>query len=193
VRSYDIVPGDRALVLGAGYMGLLNVQLLARCPLVELVVADVKPRNLELARRFGASEVIHAATPEGQERLRALKGRFDLVVEAAGVPATLAQATDLVRPGGKLGIFAWHHEPRSVDLGTWHTQGLRVLNCAPNIGRDRSEETWDRAIRLLQRGTFDMSPLVTHRHPMEEVQAAMEIAAERPADYIKGVLTFGTP
>jgi threonine dehydrogenase-like Zn-dependent dehydrogenase len=49
IDSYGIVPGDRVLVLGTGFMGLLNVQGLARCPLSELVVADLKPRNLELA------------------------------------------------------------------------------------------------------------------------------------------------
>jgi threonine dehydrogenase-like Zn-dependent dehydrogenase len=191
VRSYDIVPGDRVIVLGAGYMGLLNVQLLGRCPLAELVVADVKPRNLELARQFGATETIDAGTEAGQARLEALeRERFDLVVEAAGAAVTLAQATRLVRPGGKLGIFAWHHEARPVDLGVWHMQGIRVMNCAPNIGRDRNEETWERAIRLLERGAFDMTPLVTHRHPALDVQAAMELAAERPADYIKGVLSF---
>src|SRR5437879_3916692 len=68
VRSYDIVPGDRVLVIGAGYMGLLNVQLLGRCPLAELVVADVKPRNLALAKQFGANELIDAGTPAGKER-----------------------------------------------------------------------------------------------------------------------------
>jgi threonine dehydrogenase-like Zn-dependent dehydrogenase len=194
VRSYDIVPGDRVLVIGAGYMGLLNVQLLARCPLAELIVADVKPRNLALAKQFGATEVIDAATSAGRERLEALeKNRFDLVVEAAGAAPTLAQATRLVRAGGKLGIFAWHHEPRPVDLSVWHMQGIRVMNCAPNIGRDRNEDTWGRAIRLLECGTFDMAPLVTNRDPMERVQEAMELAAERPADYIKGVLTFPVP
>jgi threonine dehydrogenase-like Zn-dependent dehydrogenase len=111
-------------------------------------------------------------------------------VEAAGAAATLSQATELVRPGGKLGIFAWHHEPRSVDLSVWHMRGIRVMNCAPNIGRDRNEETWDRAIRLMERGIFNMTPLVTHRHPADDVQAAMELAAERPGDYIKGVLSF---
>jgi threonine dehydrogenase-like Zn-dependent dehydrogenase len=194
VRSYDIVPGDRVLVLGAGYMGLLNVQLLGRCPLSELVVADVKPRNLELARQFGATEVIDAGSAEGRARLKAREEEpFDLVVEAAGAAATLAQATALVRSGGKLGIFAWHHEPRAVDLSTWHMRGIRVMNCAPNIGRDRNEETWERAIRLMECGTFDMTPLVTHRHPAEDVQAAMELAAERPSDYIKGVLLFSSP
>jgi threonine dehydrogenase-like Zn-dependent dehydrogenase len=191
VRSFDIVPGDRVLVLGAGYMGLLNVQLLGRCPLAELVVADVKPRNLQLAQQFGATEVINAGTAAGQARLEALeKQPFDLVVEAAGAAATVSQATRLVRTGGKLGIFAWHHEPRPVDLGLWHTRGIRVMNSAPGIGRDRNEETWERAIRLLERGIFDMAPLVTKRHVATDVQAAMELAAERPADYIKGVLTF---
>jgi threonine dehydrogenase-like Zn-dependent dehydrogenase len=191
VRSYDIVPGDRAVVLGAGYMGLLNVQLLARCPLSSLIVADVKPRNLELARQFGATEVIDVSTPRGKARLKALEKKpQDLVVEAAGAPATLAQATKLVRPGGKLGIFAWHHQPREVDLGVWHMRGLRVMNCAPGIGRDRNEETWERAIRLMEQGIFNMTPLVTHRHPAHDVQEAMELAAERPSEYIKGALTF---
>ncbi len=192
VRSYDIVPGDRVIVLGAGYMGLLNVQLLGRCPLAELIVVDVKARNLELARQFGATEVIDGGTPAGQARLKALEQEpLDLVVEAAGAAATLSQATRLVRPGGKLGIFAWHHEPRPVDLGIWHMQGIRVMNCAPNIARDRNEQTWERAIRLLECGTFDMAPLVTNRDAGGNVQAAMELAAARPADYIKGVLTFG--
>lgn len=192
VRSYDIVPGDRVFVLGAGYMGLLNVQLLAHCPLAELVVADVKPTNLELARRFGATEVIDAGTPEGRERIAALEksAPFDLVVEAAGAPTTVDPASRLVRTGGKLGIFAWHHQPRSVDLGLWHMRGIRVMNCAPGIGTDRNEHSWARAIRLLDRGTFDMAPLVTHRHPASDVQAAMELAAARPEGYIKGVLTF---
>jgi threonine dehydrogenase-like Zn-dependent dehydrogenase len=191
VRSYDIVPGDRVFVLGAGYMGLLNVQLLAHCPLAELVVADIKPMNLELARRFGATEVINASSAEGRERIAVLeKQPFDLVVEVAGGPTTVDSATRLVRTGGKLGIFAWHHEPRAVDLGSWHMRGIRVMNCAPGIGTDRNERSWERAIRLLDRGTFDMAPLVTHRHPADDVQAAMDLAAERPEGYIKGVLTF---
>jgi threonine dehydrogenase-like Zn-dependent dehydrogenase len=192
VRSYDIVPGDRVFVLGAGYMGLLNVQLLAACPLAELVVADVKATNLELAHRFGATEVIDASTSEGRERIATLEKQspFDLVVEAAGAPTTVEAASRLVRTGGKLGVFAWHHEPRSVDLGLWHMRGLRVMNCAPGIGTDRNERSWERAIRLLDRGTFDMGSLITHRHPVSDVQSAMELAAERPEGYIKGVLTF---
>jgi threonine dehydrogenase-like Zn-dependent dehydrogenase len=47
-----------------------------------------------------------------------------------------------------------------------------------------------RAATLLERGVFDLSRLVTHRHPIERAQEAMELAALRPEGYIKGVLTF---
>ncbi len=189
--SYDLTAGDRVLLLGAGFMGLLNVQALARCPLAELVVTDVKAENLALAQEFGATEVINVGTPEGQARLEELKSQpFDLVIEAAGVESTLQVAGSLTRPGGRLSVFAWHHQPRTVDFGLWHMRGLKVLNSAPGIGRDHNINNMQRAVALLERGVFDLSKLVTHRHPFEEVQAAMELAAARPADYIKGVLLF---
>src|SRR5689334_1864873 len=101
--SYNITPGDRVLLIGAGFMGLLNVQGLAHCPLAELVVADVKPYNLRLAQQFGATEVIQSNTPEGKERLDELKNQpFDLVVEAAGVESTVQMAGSFVRLGGRL-------------------------------------------------------------------------------------------
>jgi threonine dehydrogenase-like Zn-dependent dehydrogenase len=189
--SYDINPGDRVLVLGAGFMGLLNVQALAHYPLRELVVADVKPYNLELARAYGATSTIDSGSEDGQVQLAALREEpFDLVVECAGVAATLEQAGPLTRAGGRLAIFAWHHAPRTVNFGLWHMRGLKVLNCAPNIGRDRSTDSMQRAVWLLERGIFDASRLVTHRHAFGDVQNAMEEAAARRDGYIKGVLEF---
>lgn len=189
--AYDITPGDRVLVMGVGFMGLLNVQGLARYPLAELVATDVKPENLKLAAEFGATEVIEAGTLRGLQRMDELESHpFDLVVEAAGVAETVQMAGTLTRLGGRLAIFAWHHAPRSVDLGVWHIRGLKVLNTAPNIGRDRTIDSRGRAVTLLDRGIFDLTELVTHRHLVSEVQEAMELAAERPSDYIKGVLSF---
>lgn len=188
---YEITPGDRVLLMGAGYMGLLNVQGLAHCPLGELIVTDVKPRNLELAREFGATDVIQVGTPVGDAKLESLKERlFDLVVEAAGAEAPLQSAGSYLRTGGRLSIFAWHHEPRAVDFGLWHMRGLRVLNAAPMISTDHNVDNMARAVRLLENGVFDQRKLVTHRHPVSQAQEAMELASERPPEYIKGVLLF---
>lgn len=193
IGSYAIVPGDRVLVLGAGFMGLLNVQGLARCPLAELVVADLKPRNLELAASFGATRVIRADVEAGREELEELKKArpFDLVVESVGSQGVIAEADRCVRRGGRLSIFAWHHGNRTVDMGRWHTSGLTVLNSSPAIGADSALNYLERAVRLMEAGVFDERKLVTHRHPFRQVTEAMELATRRPADYIKGVLLFG--
>jgi threonine dehydrogenase-like Zn-dependent dehydrogenase len=184
LRAYDITPGDRAL--------LLNVQGLARNPLSELVVTDVVPGRLALAREFGATETVQTGTPAGDKRLQDLRASpFDLVIECAGVESTIQEAGYLTRNGGRLAIFAWHHGMRSVNMTRWHMGGLKVLNTAPSISIDHNVNTRERTLRLMERGVFDLRKLVTHRFPVEEVQKAMELAAERRSDFIKGVLTFG--
>jgi L-iditol 2-dehydrogenase len=188
---YEISPGDRVLLLGAGYMGLLNVQMLAHYPLAELVVTDVKRANLDLAREFGASEVIRSDTDEGHARLDALKqDRFDCVIEAAGVAETLQSAGELTRTGGRLCLFAWHHQPRTIYMTPWHLGGFKILSTAPGIGTDSNLNHAQRAIRLMERGMIDMTKLVTHRFPASDAQEAMEISTAREGGYIKGVFLF---
>jgi threonine dehydrogenase-like Zn-dependent dehydrogenase len=192
MRAYDMTPGDRVILFGAGYMGLLNVMGLAQYPLADLVVVDLKPKNLDLARQLGATEVIQAGTPQGDARLEELQQEpFDLAVEAAGAASALEAATPLVRNGGRLAIFGWHHGHIPVDLHSWHLKGIRVLNAAPEIGRDHNVQTMQRAVRLMERGLFDQTRLITHRHGVNDVQEAMELANERNGNgYIKGVLNF---
>jgi len=115
---------------------------------------------------------------------------FDLVVEAAGVESTIQMAGELTRGGGRLSIFAWHHEPRTVMMTPWHMRGITVLNSAPGIGTDHNVHPMQRAVALLERGLFDQSRLITHRHPFTAITEAMELAVQRPAGYVKGVLKF---
>ena len=187
----DIYPGDRALLIGAGFMGLLNAQGMGHYPLGEFVAVDVKPENLRLARAYGATEIVQVGTPDGDARYEELKqDPFDIVIEAAGAEKTIQDAGSLTRRGGRLIMFAWHHHPRSVDMGLWHTRGLKVLNTAPGIGSDVNVDAQGRAVRLLDNGVFNLSEMVTHRHHVTDVQEAMEISTERGAGFIKGVLTF---
>ncbi len=189
--SYNIMSGDRVLVLGAGYMGLLNVIGLAHTPISELVVTDIKEKNLALARSFGATRTINSGTDDGMAELEELRRTpFDLVVECAGIQATMDEATRLTRRGGRLAIFSWHHQPRTVNLGAWHGGGITVLNSSPMISTDRSVNDMERAMRLIECGMFDQTELITHRHSYQDAQSAMELAAERRDDYIKGVFLF---
>ena len=99
-------------------------------------------------------------------------------------------ATRLTRRGGRLAIFSWHHKARNVDLRAWHIGGFTVINASPQNSTDRSVNTFQRAIQLIECGMFDQSQLITHRHSYREAQEALELAAEKPDGYIKGVLLF---
>lgn len=189
--SYNIMPGDRVLVLGAGYMGLLNIIGLAHSPISELVVTDIRDSNLKVAQSLGATRIINGSTDRGRSEIEALsRTPFDLVVECAEVQETVDLATKLTRRGGRLAIFSWHHTARTVDLRAWHIGGFTVINASPQNSTDRSVNTFQRAIHLIECGMFDQSQLITHRHSYREAQEAMELAAERPDGYIKGVLLF---
>jgi len=189
--SYKITPGDRVLLMGTGYMGLLNVQGLAHCPLAELIVTDVKAANLKLAAEFGATETVQVGTAEGDDRMEQLKAEpFDLVIDSAGVARVLQATAAYVRPGGRIGMFAWHHGEVSLDMDTLHMKGVTMLNSSPWMGADHNIDKMERGVRLLERGILDMRKLVTHRYSLAEVQRAMEESADRPDGYIKGTLVF---
>jgi threonine dehydrogenase-like Zn-dependent dehydrogenase len=111
-------------------------------------------------------------------------------VECAGFQETIGDADMYIRKGGRLSIFAWHHGERRVDMGRWHLTGLKVLNSAPNVLLDTSLSYLDRAVRLMERGVFDQSRLITHRHSFDDVTEAMELAVKRSGNYMKGVLIF---
>ncbi len=190
-HEYHIEPGDRALVIGAGYMGLLNVQLLANSPLSELVVCDLKKRNLELAAEFGATETVELGSEDGNQKLEEYKKKpFDLVIECAGSDPALQTASELVKVGVCLAIFSWHHAPRALDIGRWHLLGLRVANASPMIAARRNFPAYERTAWLLESGVFNQQKLITHRFHIEDVQKAMEQTLTRDDSFIKGAFLF---
>lgn len=185
-------PGDRVILFGAGYMGLLLTQLLARSPLSELIVVDLKRENLELAKAYGATETIQIGTPGAQERLAELeKNPFDITIEGSGAEQALTMCTKLARSGGKLGIYAWHHDPRTVDTSAWHWKGLQVLNLAPGItSDDLPNRQFYAAEKLISAGIVSQAALFTHRYALDDVERAMNESTLRGEGFIKSMLVF---
>jgi threonine dehydrogenase-like Zn-dependent dehydrogenase len=86
-------------------------------------------------------------------------------------------------------VFGRHVPDEKVPTEKWHTMGLKVLNTAPAYSRAFNKDFHD-AVALMRKGVFDQKPLITHKFRYGEAQSAFMKAAERPADYIKGVITF---
>jgi threonine dehydrogenase-like Zn-dependent dehydrogenase len=188
----SIFPGDRAILFGAGYMGLLLIQILRKYPLTELTAVDIKQENLKLALDFGATDVIDSSTEDGRRKLSELKkDSYDIAFDCSGAGEPLELCTRLVRYGGRIGIVAWHHEPRLLDTDAWHQKGLQILNLSPEIKNGEPLfKYFGAAEKLMNTGIINQDKLVTHRHLFTDISHAMDESIIRPAGFIKSVLVF---
>jgi len=152
-------PGDTAVVLGPGPVGLLCTALLAATRPSHLVVAGVArdAARLELARRYGATRVVMSGE-DLADVVRELGDGLgaDLVIDAAGVSATLRTALDVVRPGGQITKVGWGREPLGYSLDPLVQKAATLRGSFSHTWA-----TWERVLRLLGDGALDVRPLIT--------------------------------
>jgi 2-desacetyl-2-hydroxyethyl bacteriochlorophyllide A dehydrogenase len=181
---------DDVLVVGAGYMGLLLVQLAMHRGPRHILVADVREEALERALGLGATRVVNVATGSLTELVEELTGGngVDVAIEATGTQAALATLSDVTRMSGTVTIAGYHQgEPRSIDLATWNWKAFRVANAH---FRDVSVimHGMRRAGRLLASKRIAMESLVTHRFPLDRIDDAFRLAVEKPPGFVKAVV-----
>jgi L-iditol 2-dehydrogenase len=188
----NLYPGDSVIVFGAGYMGLLLIQFLAQYPLRKLVVVDMKPFNLNLAKQLGANEVIDISKPDGVARLEELQNQpFDIAYEGSGAKEALDWCTKLATAGGTVGIYAWHHDPRLMDTNEWHMKGLKVLNVSPQIvTNERMFRSFEASSKLMGSGRINQEKLITHRYSLDEIDKGMKESALRQDGFVKSIIVF---
>jgi threonine dehydrogenase-like Zn-dependent dehydrogenase len=179
-RRSRIAPGQRVAVVGAGFLGILLVQLAARAG-ADVTAVSRRESALGLARDAGAAHAF--ALDEAPE------AEFDCVIEAAGIQATLDVATRLTRVRGLLVVAGYHQDgPRQVDVQLWNWRGLDVVNA-----HERDPAVYLRGIRkgarLVADGALDPAPLYTHRYPLERVGDAFEALRTRPDGFLKALVT----
>jgi L-iditol 2-dehydrogenase len=161
--AVDLRPGLDVAVVGAGTLGLLAVALLRLSSPRRLALVGTRARRLELGEAMGATEVVdvRAAHPAGG---------FDLVFEATNRPEGAQLALRLARRGGTVvleGISGTDAPGLTADLiplGHLRVQGV--------FGASRAAWRW--VVELFASGQLDPRPLVTHRFPLEEFEAAFD-------------------
>ncbi len=192
VEKAGVRLGDVAAVVGTGFMGALLLQMLRLKGVSVLIAIDIRDEMLALARRLGADAVLNPSRDAVLPAVRELtqgKG-VDVSFEAGGQQATLDLAAEICRMEGKLVIFGYHPGPRHIaDLGMWNWMAFDVVNA--HFRDLRTILTGATAgMRLLNAGRLDMSPLVTHRYPLAEIEAAFTAAKEKPKGFVKSVIVL---
>ncbi|HKO38393.1 MAG TPA: zinc-binding dehydrogenase [Solirubrobacterales bacterium] len=188
VRRSGIRADDTVAVVGAGFLGCVIVQLAAAAGARVLAISR-RRSALETAATMGAAATIALGEPVAERVGELTEGELcDVVIEAAGVQATLDVAGPLTRTRGRLVVAGFHQDgPRQVDMQLWNWRGLDVVNA-----HERDPAVYVAGIReaaaAVAEGRLDPSPLYTHRFGLDQVDEALDTAVERPDGFVKALV-----
>jgi threonine dehydrogenase-like Zn-dependent dehydrogenase len=189
-RRCDIQTGQTIAIIGIGFMGALLVSLAARAG-ANVIAITRRPFALEMARQMGGHHLIPMDDHHKIiEQVKALtNGLFcDRVIEAAGAQWPLDLAGELARERGKLVIAGYHQDgPRQVNMQLWNWRGLDVIN-AHERDPDIYIQGMKEAVAAVISGRINPLPLYTHTFPLEEINNAFAMMAERPGNFMKALI-----
>ena len=183
--------GDCLAMVGCGPMGLWALQGLASPTLQAIVAMDIDDGKLALASEFGATHTINPEKLDPVEAMREITdGRLaDVAVEGTGGPAGVKVAIDVLRPKrARLVIMSSFKHPVEVDMVTLCAKAVEMIHAHPGICMDK-EDGVRRTQVLINRGVFKTDRLISHQFPLVEIQKAFETLENRPAGYLKGIVT----
>ena len=165
--------GKRVLVSGCGPIGALALAAARLHGPAEIVATDVVDQPLRVARALGASLTINAASDrEWVRRYAADKGTFDVMIECSGNERALRDGLEVMRPRGvvvQLGLGGEMNLPQNTVV----TKELSIC------GSFRFHTEFAQAVRLINDGRVDLSPVITHSFPMAQAREAFELASDR--------------
>ncbi len=151
---------ERALVIGAGPIGLLMAMALKTRGVAEIGLVDLAPHRLELAESFGFTPYA-----SGSSELAALEQQMDLSVDATGVPAVAATLPGYTANGGKVLYFGVCPPDARIEISPFEVF-RRQLTIA---GAHSLNHNIADAVEALKATGPDVTRLVSHRLPLEEI------------------------
>lgn len=166
-----IMPGDRAVILGPGPIGLLTLlSLKASGVYVFMIGKAVDQQRLKLAKKLGADIILNADEEDPVSAIHEVsRGGVDSVFEATGVPATIQQGLDMVKKNGKVIAIGIHPGPASINMLDLVRSSKHLIG---SYGGPLS--VWTRELALLAQGLINPEPLVSHKLPLDKAESGFE-------------------
>jgi threonine 3-dehydrogenase len=177
--------GEDVLITGAGPIGLMAAIVARHAGARYVVISDVSPYRLDLARRIGVTLAVDAAGVTLAEAMSELGMRegFDVGLEMSGKPAALRDMLASMTHGGKVAILGLPTEEFGIN---WAHLVTNMITIKGIYGRQMFE-TWYEMSVLIQSG-LDISPVITHRFDAADFEQAF--ATVRSGQCGKVVLTW---
>jgi threonine 3-dehydrogenase len=182
--SYDLV-GEDVLITGAGPVGMMAAAIARHVGARHVVITDVNPYRLALAKKMGASLALdsHKDTlDEAMEKLGMHEG-FDVGLEMSGNASAFDAMLKHMNHAGKVALLGFLPRETQID---WSGVIMKGINIKGIYGREMFE-TWYKMICMLESG-LDISPVITHHFAIDDYEKAFEVM--RSGESGKVVMTW---
>ncbi|MFM8408471.1 MAG: L-threonine 3-dehydrogenase [Pirellulaceae bacterium] len=165
--------GEDVLITGAGPIGVMAAAVVRHAGARHVVVTDVNPIRLELARRMGATVALDVSGSKTLQDLQAelgMKEGFDVGLEMSGSPAAFQSLLQNMCHGGRIAMLGIPAEPFAID---WNVVVFNMLTIQGIYGREMYE-TWYKMSVMLESG-LDIRPVITHRYHYTDFEKGFEV------------------
>jgi alcohol dehydrogenase/L-iditol 2-dehydrogenase len=180
-----IRPGDSVAVIGPGPIGLLctlMAKLSGASPLL-VIGTPADKKRLEIAKQIGATRVLGAHGESAAEEIKNSGDGYgvDVVIDAAGVSASLKLALEIVRPGGQIAKVGWGPQPLDFSLDPLVQKAVTLQGSFSH-----NWPIWEKVVAMLASGQIDLDPILSRVAPLAEWKSCFE--GMHSGELVKAVL-----
>jgi S-(hydroxymethyl)glutathione dehydrogenase/alcohol dehydrogenase len=189
LRTARVEPGTTVAVIGCGGVGLSAINGAAIAGAARIIAVDRLQSKLELARRFGATDVVDASAGDPVEQVKQLtRGGVDYSFEAIGLKIAAEQAFSMLRTGGTATIIGMIPLGQKIELSGFEFLGERKIQ-GSMMGGNRFRIDMPRYVDFYFAGKLHLDELISARLKLSEVNDGME--ALRKGEVARQVIAFG--
>jgi len=184
VKRTPVNPGDTAVVIGAGVIGLLCIQSLRAAGCAKVFAVDIDSERLALACSLGADEGLKAdeADVAGEVHSRTSGRGADVAFEAVGLSSTVQSALSALRKGGSLALVGNLSPKIDLPLQAVVTREITLYGSCASCGE------YAECLGMMARGAVNVEPLISAVGPLAEGAKWFKRLYEREAGLIKVIL-----
>jgi len=171
--AFDLL-GEDVMITGAGPIGIMAAAVAKHAGARHVVISDVNPYRLELARKMGATLAIDSRSESISAVVKKLgmKEGFDVGLEMSGNASAFDDLVNNMCHGGKIALLGIQKPNAVID---WDKVVFNGLTLKGIYGREMYE-TWYKMTIMLQSG-LDIAPVITHRYDYRDFEAGFEVMA----------------
>jgi alcohol dehydrogenase len=165
-----VKPGDVVAIVGAGPVGLASLLTAQFYSPAKIILIDLDDNRLQVARKFGATDVINSTDGKAVERVMSLTAGVgvDVAIEAVGIPSTFDICQQIIAPGGHIANIGVHGKSVSLQLEKLWPQNITITT------RLVDTVTTPLLLRTVLSGKLQPKQLITHHFALTDILNAYE-------------------